>query len=138
MRYGKNILILTLLTGLFLFFYIRYVNKERAAGIQVLFNQPEAGDVYKIRYTDGNGSRTVRYFKVAEVTDESVSFYRGKLSGWNVSDIFLDEYDRDWKISLSPQDLQKIKEGKFNNNDMKDAILIEIERKGDRIPANSL
>ena len=138
MRYGKNILILTLLMALFLFFYIRHINEERAAGIQLLFNQPEAGDIYKIRYSNSEGNKAVRYFKIVQATEDAVLFYRGKLSAWNVSDVFLNDFDRDRIENFSRKDLLKIKNGTFSNNEMKNAVLVEIERKSNRTPANSI
>lgn len=138
MRYGRNILIVTLLMALFLFFYIRNINDERASGIQILFNQPETGDIYKIRYINNEGNKSVRYFKIAETTEDAVLFYRGKLSVWNVSDVFLDDFDRDRIEKFSRQDLLKIKNGTFSNNEMKNAVLVEIERKHNSVPANSI
>lgn len=138
MRYGKNILIVTLLMAFFLFFYIRYINKERASGIQLLFNRPEAGDIYKIRYSNNEGSKAVRYFKIARTTEDAVFFYRGRLSAWNVSDVFLDDFDRDRIESFSREDLLKIRNGTFSNNEMKDAVLVEIERRDSKAPANSI
>ena len=138
MHYGKNILIVTLLMALFLFFYIRNINKERTSGIQLLFNQPETGDIYKIRYSNSEGNKAVRYFKIAESTENAVLFYRGKLSAWNMSDVFLDDFDRDRIENFSREDLLKIKNGTFSNNEMKNAVLVEIERKDKRVPANSI
>lgn len=138
MRYGKNILIVTLLIGGFLFFYIRHINAERTAGIQLLFNRPESGDIYKIRYTSADGNELVRYFKVAEITDGSVLFYRGRMSAWNVSDVFLDDFDRDRMERFSREDLLKLKTGSFSNREMKKAILVEIERKKSQVPDNSI
>ncbi|MFT3705023.1 MAG: hypothetical protein QM802_21835 [Agriterribacter sp.] len=138
MRYGRNILILSLAIGLFLFFYIRSVQSERKDGITNFIREPRTGDIYKIRYDDVSGNRTVRYFKLAEKTETLVSFFPGKLSGWNVSDVFLDEYDRDRRKNFTFKDLQLIKEGKFSNDDMKNATLVEIERKAGSVPENSL
>ncbi|HTN08161.1 hypothetical protein [Agriterribacter sp.] len=138
MRYGKNILITTVLMILFLFFYIRQVNQERVSGIQLLFTQPQTGDVYKIRYTNSEGNKTVRYFKIARIKDGAVFFYRGKLSAWNVSDVFLDDFDRDRIESFSGKELRQIKDGTFSNNEMSNALLVEIERKNNRIPDNSI
>ena len=138
MHYGKNILIVTLLMVLFLFFYIRNVDSKRASGIQLLFNQPEAGDIYKIRYSNSEGNKAVRYFKIAQTTEDAVLFYRGKLSAWNVSDVFLDDFDRDRVENFSREDLLKIRNGTFSNNEMKNAVLVEIERKNNRVPANSI
>ena len=138
MRYGKNILITTGLIVLFLFFYIRQVNRERVLGIQLLFNQPQTGDIYKIRYTNSAGSKAVRYFKIARMQDGTVFFYRGRLSAWNVSDVFLDDFDRDRVVSFSGKELRQIKDGTFSNNEMKNALLVEIERKNNRIPDNSI
>ncbi|MBN8789358.1 MAG: hypothetical protein J0I84_19940, partial [Terrimonas sp.] len=115
MRYGKNILILALAIGLFLFFYIRYVNKERKQSIALLLNQPRTGDIYKIRYTDYNNNRTVRYFRVAEVTKDEVIFYRGKLSAWNVSDVFLNEFDLNRIETFSNDDLKLLGKGLYNS-----------------------
>src|SRR5690606_16381417 len=105
MRYGKNILILAILMGVGLFFYIRQVNSDRISNISVLIKQPERGDIYKIKYTDANGSRSVRYFKVAETDDGNIAFFRGKLSGWNASDVFLDDYENDRMVHFSSRDL---------------------------------
>lgn len=138
MRYGKNILIVTLLMACFLFFYIRHIKEERTLGIQLLFNQPEAGDIYKIRYSNSEGNKSVRYFKIAEITEDAVLFYRGKLSAWNVSDVFLDEFDRERIENFSREDLLKMKKGTFSDNEMKNAVLVEIERKDIRVPANSI
>jgi len=138
MRYGKNILIVTLLIGVFLFFYIRHINAERTAGIQLLFSRPETGDIYKIRYTSAGGNQLVRYFKLAAIEEEYISFYRGRMSAWNVSDVFLDDFDRDRIERFSRKDLLKIKNGGFSNREMKKAILVEIERKKSRVPANSI
>ncbi|MBX3257896.1 MAG: hypothetical protein KF862_27445 [Chitinophagaceae bacterium] len=138
MRYGKNILILTIAMGIALFFYIRNVQQERSDSIQLLFAKPQPGDVYKIRYTDLGGGRSVRYFKVAEIGEDAVFFYRGKLSGWNVSDVFLSEFDISQLLSFSYADLKKIKEGTFNNNEMQNAQLVEIERGKTHLPQNSL
>lgn len=138
MRYGKNILILSLAIGLGLFFYIRYVNKERKEGIELLLNQPQAGDIYKIRYTDYNNNRTVRYFRVAEVNKDEVLFYRGKMSAWNVSDVFLNEFDLDRVETFSYQDLQLLKKGLYSSDEMRKAELVEIERKAGTPPPNSL
>ncbi|HEX5025178.1 MAG TPA: hypothetical protein VFV68_07890 [Agriterribacter sp.] len=138
MRYRKNILVVTLLIGVFLFFYIRLINAERSAGIQLLFNRPESGDIYKIRYTSANGNELVRYFKLAAVEEGYISFYRGIMSAWNVSDVFLDDFDRDRIERFSREDLLKIKDGSFSNREMKKAILVEIERKKNRVPVNSI
>lgn len=138
MRYGKNILILTLAIGLFLFFYIRYVNNERKEGIETLLNQPVTGDIYKIRYTDYNNNRTVRYFRVAEVNNDGVLFYRGKMSGWNVSDVFLSSFDLSRVENFSFNDLRLLKKGVYNSEEMKNGELVEIERKAGTPPANSL
>jgi hypothetical protein len=138
MRYGKNILILAVLIGTGLFFYIRQVNSDRASGISVLIRQPERGDIYKIKYTSAGGSRSVRYFKVAEVNEDNIAFFRGKLSGWNASDVFLDDYETDRMVHFSPDDLELMQKGKFSNGEMKNATLIEIERRSSRLPENSL
>ncbi len=138
MRYGKNILILAILMGVGLFFYIRQVNSDRISNISVLIKQPERGDIYKIKYTDANGSRSVRYFKVAETDDGNIAFFRGKLSGWNASDVFLDDYENDRMVHFSSRDLELMKEGKFSNGEMKNAKIIEIERRNERIPENSI
>lgn len=138
MRYGKNILILTLAIGLFLFFYVRYVNKERKESIELLLNQPVTGDVYKIRYTDYNNNRTVRYFRVAEVNKDEVQFYRGKMSAWNISDVFLNEFDLNRVETFSYSDLQLLKKGLYNSDEMRSAELVEIERKAGTPPPNSL
>jgi len=138
LRYGKNILILALAIGLFLFFYIRYVNKERKQSIALLLNQPRTGDIYKIRYTDYNNNRTVRYFRVAEVTKDEVIFYRGKLSAWNVSDVFLNEFDLNRIETFSNDDLKLLGKGLYNSDEMRKAELVEIERKIGTPPPNSL
>lgn len=138
MRYGKNILILTILIGIALFFYVRLVQQERVESIKTLFANPQPGDIYKIRFTNVDGNRSVRYFKVSEKNDEAVFFYRGKLSAWNVSDVFLNEFDISRQLSFSYSDLKKIKEGTFNNDEMKNAELVEIERSQSYVPGNSL
>jgi hypothetical protein len=138
LRYGKNILILTVAMSIALFFYIRHVNTERTQGINLLLQHPVRGDIYKIRYMDGSGNHSVRYFKVAETTETLVSCYRGKMSGWNVSDVFLDEFDLDRRQTFTYKELQLIKEGKFSNNEMTNASLVEIERKDGVVPENSL
>lgn len=138
MRYGKNILILTIGIGIGLFFYVRHVQQERRDSIQTLFANPQPGDIYKIRFTNLEGNRSVRYFKVSEKNEQAVFFYRGKLSAWNVSDVFLNEFDISQQLSFSYADLQKIKAGTFTNNEMKDAELVEIERSNNYVPGNSL
>ncbi|MGN6434998.1 MAG: hypothetical protein ACTHMM_00635 [Agriterribacter sp.] len=138
MRYGKNILILTILISIGLFFYVRHVQQERSESIKTLFANPQPGDIYKIRFTNFDGNRSVRYFKVSEKNEEAVFFYRGKLSAWNVSDVFLNEFDISQQLSFSYSDLQKIKEGTFNNDEMKNAELVEIERTQSYVPGNSL
>ena len=138
MRYGKNILIFIVAMGIALFFYIRHVNMERTQGINLLLQHPVRGDIYKIRYTDGSGKRSVRYFKVAETTETLVSCYRGKRGGSTVSDVFLDEFDLDRRQNFTYKDLQLIKEGKFTNSEMINASLVEIERKEGAVPENSL
>lgn len=138
MRYGKNILILSVLVGIGLYFYIRQINSERISQVSLLIKQPERGDIYKIKYTDANGSRTVRYYKVAEVGDGSIAFFRGKMGGWNASDVFLDDYETDRKVHFSTRDLDLMREGKFSNGEMKNAKIIEIERRSGRIPENSI
>lgn len=138
MRYGKNILMLTLAIGLFLFFYVRYVNKERKESIALLLSQPVTGDIYKIRYKDYSNNRSVRYFRVAEVNNDKVLFYRGKMSAWNVSDVFLNEFDLSRVESFSHGDLQKLKKGAYSSEEMRDAELVEIERKAGTPPPNSL
>lgn len=131
-------MIISFCIGAFLFFYISNVNSERQASIQQLFGQPQPGDIYKIRYTDNDGGTSVRYFRVAEKDSASVFFYRGKLSAWNVSDVFLNDFDIETMVSFSNEDLQKVKAGNFTNNEMKNAQLVEIERRTDFTPANSL
>ncbi|MFT3747803.1 MAG: hypothetical protein QM768_05775 [Agriterribacter sp.] len=138
MRYGKNILILALAIGLFLFFYIRYVNKERKESIELLLSQPRTGDIYKIRYTDYGNNRTVRYFRVAEVAKDEVTFYRGRLSAWNVSDVFLNEFDLNRIETFSNNDLKLLGKGLYNSDEMRKAELVEIERKPGTPPPNSL
>lgn len=138
LRYGKKILILTIFIGIALFFYVRNLQQERAESIKTLFANPQPGDIYKIRFTNLDGNRSVRYFKVSEKNEEAVFFYRGKLSAWNVSDVFLDEYDVSMQVSFSYADLKKIKEGNFTNNEMKNAELVEIERSRNYMPGNSL
>ncbi len=117
---------------------MRNVQQERTDGIKQLFSSPQPGDVYKIRYRDMNDNRSVRYFRVAETNEEAVFFYRGKLSGWNVSDVFLNEFDLSEMMSFSYEDLKKIRQGSFSNNEMKNAELVEIERSGNQSPKNSL
>lgn len=124
--------------GVALFFYVRNIQQERTDGIAQLFSNPQAGDIYKIRYYDLNNNRTVRYFRVAETNEEAVFFYRGKLGGWNVSDVFLNEFDLSEMMSFSYDDLKKIRQGNFTNNEMKNAELVEIERSGNLAPKNSL
>jgi hypothetical protein len=138
MSYGKRAILLTLGIGVFLFFYLRSVNNEREEGIRKLINQPEIGDVYKIRYRDNEGNRTVRYFRLARTGESVISFYRGKMGGWNLSDILLDDYDTEWLINFSELDLQALVKGKYDKNGMRNATLVEIERKKDRVPANSM
>jgi len=138
LRYGKQILLLSVTIGLFLFFYLRNVQSERKEGITILLQQPQVGDIYKIRYEDASHNNTVRYFKIAEKTETHISFFPGKLSAWNVSDVFLDEYDTDRRKNFTYKDLQLIKDGKFSNDDMRNATLVEIERKAGSVPENSL
>lgn len=138
MRYGKNILILTLAIGLFLFFYIRNVNKERKDSIELLLKQPVTGDIYKIRYTDYNNNRTVRYFRVAEITNDEVMFYRGKMSAWNISDVFLNEFDLSRVETFSYKDIELLGKGLYSSDEMRKAELVEIERKAGTPPTNSL
>ena len=134
----RNILAVAALIGVLLFFYIRHVKQERAESIRQYFTQPQIGDIYKIRYTNNSGGASVRYYRVAEMEEGSVFFFRGRLSAWNVSDVFLDDYDIDTVIGFSTEDLQKIKAGTFNNSEMKNAQLVEIERRSAHIPPNTL
>jgi len=138
MRYGRNILILTLAIGLFLFFYLRSVNKERKESIELLISQPRMGDIYKISYKNYNNDRTVRYFRVAEVKEDEVLFYRGKLSAWNASDIFLNEFDLSRMETFSKTNIQLLKKGIFNSEEMREGELVEIERKAGTPPPNAL
>ncbi len=138
MSYGKRAILLILGIGVFLYLYLRSVSSERVEGIRKLINQPEIGDIYKIRYLNPEGNRTVRYFKVARTGQGGIALYRGKMSAWNLSDIFLDDYDTEWLINFSESDLQALMKGKYDKNGMKNASLVEIERKKDRIPANSM
>lgn len=138
MRYGKNILILSLAIGLFLFLYVRHVHKERKENIALLLKQPVAGDIYKIRYTDYNNNRTVRYFRVAEATADEVMFYRGKMSAWNMSDVFLKEFDLNRVETFSHKDIELLGKGLYSSDEMKKAELVEIERKPGTPPPNSL
>ena len=131
-------MILTIAIGVALFFYIKNLQQERTENIKLFFANPQPGDVYKIRYTDIGGGRSVRYFKVSEFNEEAVFFYRGKLSGWNVSDVFLNEFDINRTAGFSYSDLKKMKEGTFSNNEMQNAQLVEIERGKTRQPQNSL
>lgn len=137
-RYGKRLIVLVIAMGLFLFLYVQNINNDRSENIQQFFKVPEPGDIYKIRYKDEDNNTTVRYFKVAEQNEESVFFYRGRLSAWNLSDVFLDDYDTEQMTRFSKTELEKIRAGQFSNNEMKDAELVEIERKKSYTPANSL
>lgn len=134
----KNILVVIVLIGAFLFFYIRHVKLEREDSIRRFFPQQQIGDIYKIRYKDNSGGTSVRYYRVAEMEEGAVFFFRGRLSAWNVSDVFLDDYDTEAVIGFSSEDLQQIRSGTFSNNEMKNAQLVEIERREANIPQNIL
>jgi len=75
---------------------------------------------------------------VAEVTKDEVIFYRGKLSAWNVSDVFLNEFDLNRIETFSNDDLKLLGKGLYNSDEMRKAELVEIERKIGTPPPNSL
>ncbi|PWT97222.1 MAG: hypothetical protein C5B52_14170 [Bacteroidetes bacterium] len=138
MNYGKRALILTIAIGAFLFFYLRTVKNEREKGIEQFLKHPEIGDIYKIRYEDEDGNKTVRYYKVAEVHDNFISFFPGKISAWNLSDVLLDEYDTTITKDFTPEELIQLSKGQLSKYRMREAELVEIQRKSNRIPANSI
>jgi len=138
MSYPKRALIIVFCLSVFLFIYLQHVRSERAQAIIQFFDAPKVGDVYKVKFRNSLGERWVRYYKIADMNENTVFFYRGRLSAWNVSDAFLNEFETETMVSFSAEDLQKIKAGTFTNNEMKNAQLVEIERRADFTPANSL
>jgi hypothetical protein len=113
-----------------LIIYLQFVNKDRDASLKKYFDTPQAGDIYKIRYDDKEtGFSSVRYFKIADFNENTVFFFRSKMSSRNISDLFLGQYDESATIGFSRQNLLDIKAGIFFNNEMLNAKLLEIERR---------
>lgn len=128
MSYSRKALFITISLSVFLFFYLRQVNQQREDSIAKYFDHPQKGDVYKIRFRNTRGDRGVRYFKVAEMNSNTLFFYRGKLTGWNLNDVLLDSYETESMQSYSRTDLQKMRTGSFRNGEMFNARLVDIAR----------
>ena len=138
MSYAKRALILTLAIGAVLFFYLRSVKSEREKGIEQFIRSPEVGDIYKIRYEDEDGNKRVRYYFLTEIHEDFISFYPGKLSAWNLSDVLLGEFDTTITRNLTPSEIKQLRVGSLSKFGMRNAQLVEIQRKSNRIPANSI
>ena len=138
MSYAKRALILTLAIGAVLFFYLRSVKSEREKGIEQFIRSPEVGDIYKIRYKDEDGNKRVRYYFLTEIHEDFISFYPGKLSAWNLSDVLLGEFDTTITRNLTPSEIKQLRVGSLSKFGMRNAQLVEIQRKSNRIPANSI
>lgn len=128
MSYPKKALIIVFCISVFLFIYLQHVRSERAETINKFFNAPQVGDVYKVKFRNTQGERWVRYYKVADMNENTVFFYRGKLVAWGITDVLLDHYETENLLSYSKDDLNKIRHGKFSNGEMYGAELLEITR----------
>ena len=128
MSYSKRALIIVFCLSVFLFIYLQHVRSERAQVINQFFDAPKVGDVYKVKFRNSLGERWVRYYKIADMNENTVFFYRGKLVAWGITDVLLDHYETSNLLSYSKDDLNKIRHGKFSNGEMYGAELLEISR----------
>jgi hypothetical protein len=128
MSYPKRALIIVFCLSVFLFIYLQHVRSERAQAINQFFDAPKVGDVYKVKFRNSLGERWVRYYKIADMNENTVFFYRGKLVAWGIADVLLDHYETSKLLSYSKDDLNKIRHGKFSNGEMYGAELLEISR----------
>ncbi len=125
----KNFLYLFVSISLFIAIYLYFVGVERSNSIKRYFNDPQVGDIYKIKSDEEDGERWLRYYKVAEVQSNHLVFYKSKMMADASVDYLLNHYDTLNPVIYSRNELAGIKEGKWKNNQRNNTELIEIVRR---------
>jgi hypothetical protein len=127
--YRRKFLYLIIGISVFLAAYLYYVKTERAQSVERYFNQPQAGDIYKIKSDDEEGDSYVTYWKVMQVGERGLVFAPGRFQTWSSVDYLQKHFNEMLPFSLSRDELRTLKSGTWNNNQHANATLLEIVRK---------
>ena len=127
--YRKKFLFLFIGISIFLVGYLYYVYEERKKSIELYFDRPRIGDIYKIKSDDEDGSTYVEYWKVMEVDEKGLAFAASNFKAWSSADYLLMHFDEMLPFGVEKEDLKKLKAGKWNSGNYSNASIIEIIRK---------
>jgi len=109
--------------------YLYYIKIERARSIKKYFAQPQPGDVYIIRKETAEEGVYVYYLKISGIDEQSINFYRSRLTMSAPYDVLLEQFDKTRTESYTKAELSAIIAGKWMNAYKENTQVLEIERK---------
>ena len=127
MRINKYLLIFIGISA-FLAIYLSYVHYDRKQSIQKYIGQPKAGDIYKIETKEEDG-KWLHYYKIHSIENEKIVFTPAKMKADASADYILKHFQTDEFLTYSSADLKEISEGKWDNFQKDNTVLVEIIRK---------
>jgi hypothetical protein len=125
----KNYLYLFIGIAVALAAYLYTVKEQRKQSIADYFDQPKVGDIYKIEEVDDKGDPWVSYQKVLQVDDRGLVFAPGKFKANQSSDYLLKHFNELTPFGYTRDELNDLKNGKWDNYEHNNMKLIEIIRK---------
>ena len=102
-----------------------YTKKDREASVKKYFNSPQVGDIYKMKRDTREDGVSVFYLKIKDIGQESIYFYRSRMTAGALNDTFLKQFDTTETVVLSKAELAEIAAAKPGETTQ----LVEIERK---------
>jgi hypothetical protein len=125
----KMYLYLFLIIGVSITGYLYWVKEQRKQSVTRYFNQPKVGDIYKIEEDDDEGNHWVSYQKVLQVDARGLAFAPAKFRANQSSDYLLKHFNEMTPFGYTRQELNELRNGKWNNFEHNNMRLLEIMRK---------